>query len=261
MMYEQKVDLAVHVGSNENLAQWKKISYGKITIELVERTKLMDYLTRENIDIYVKHERSVINHRMTVYHFTSWPSNDQFESHDSNNFLALITWIKRDIGKPTNDFTIASHDSFGGVEGASSFIVLFQMVEDLETKLKVRKSELAIISRERENGSVNIFEKVNGLRKARAHMISTFPNYRFLHATLAHYAKNRQTFEKILKMVEPPNGKNELSMPRVEASNNVSYENEYFQSGKYYENDHLNEDLGQEEPNNDNNYQYDIYVN
>ena len=89
MMYEQKVDLAVHVGCNENLAQWSKISYGKITIELVERTKLMDYLTRENIDIYIKHERSVINHRMMVYHFTSWPSNDQFESKDSKNFLTL----------------------------------------------------------------------------------------------------------------------------------------------------------------------------
>lgn len=135
------------------------------------------------------------------------------------------------------------------------------MVEDLATKLKVRESELSIISREREVGSFNVFEKVNELRKARAHMISTFQNYRFLHATLAHFAKNRQTFEKILNTAESSNERTNSSLPRVEVSNNVSYENEYVQSGRYYENDHLNEDLGQEESNNDSNLQYDIYVN
>ena len=40
MLFEQKVDLVVHIGSNENLTKWKKISHGTITIELVERTKL-----------------------------------------------------------------------------------------------------------------------------------------------------------------------------------------------------------------------------
>ena len=114
----------------------------------------------------------------------------------------MISIIRRDIGKPTKQFTIASHDSFGGVEGASSFLLLFQMVQELETKLKVRKLELGNISRQREIEYMNVFEKVDDARKHRAHMISTFSNYKFLFSTFVYYAKNKSMFDTILTKFE-----------------------------------------------------------
>ena len=61
--------------------------------------------------------------------------------------------------------------------------------------------------------------------------------------------------------MDTPNERNASFLSRVEASNNISYEDEYVQSGRYYENDRLDEDLGQGEPSDDIDFQYDIYVN
>ena len=202
MMCEQLVKIIVHIGSKSNLPKWNKISYGNVSKKLIDRVTLETNVIREKMDIFVKCEKSVIYHQITVYHFTVWPSDDQFGNVDSQNFLTLICLIQRDIGRPTKEFTIAAHDSSGGVEGASSFIVLFQMIQELETKLKVRKSELGDISKKRQVEFINLFEKVNQLRKERAHMVSTFENYKFLLTTLSYYARNKSTFDTILTTVE-----------------------------------------------------------
>ena len=110
MMFEQLVDIVVHIGSETNLCRWNRVSYGNVSKQLVDRVKLEKNLIREKIDIFVERERSVINHRLTVYHFTAWPSDDQFGNADSKKILTMICLIQRDIGKPTKEFTIASHD-------------------------------------------------------------------------------------------------------------------------------------------------------
>ena len=152
---------------------------------------------REKITIMVNQGTLVNSHQTTAYYFTTWPSNDQFHQTDSENLLTLIRLIQRDIGKPEKVVTIVSHDPSGGVEGASSFLVLFQMLQELDTKLKVRRKGLMDISRERKIEYINVFEKVDGMRRHRAHMVSSFSNYKFIFSTLAYYAKNKSTFDKI----------------------------------------------------------------
>ena len=71
MMYEQHVDIIVHVGSDKSLQQWNKEAYGKVSKELIECIQLNEYMTREKFDIYVKHNKSTINHPITAYHFTA----------------------------------------------------------------------------------------------------------------------------------------------------------------------------------------------
>ena len=158
--------------------------------------------------------------------------------------------IKRDIGKPSKYISIASHDSSGGVGGASTFVVLFQMVEELETKLKVRQQAVKDISREREIEYINIFQKVDNLRKERAHMIKTFSNYKFLVVTLAYYAKNRPIFDTILKM-------DELIFDR----NDQDIEEETTEPMLTYENEHVVTISNEQEPNANMDFEYDIYVN
>ena len=201
MMFEQKVDVIVHICSDGGVPKWKKKSYGNISKKMVERIKFGNNIVREEIDIYVKYDKTVSKQRSMNYRFSAWPMNDQFEDDDSNNLLTLISLIQRDIGKESNKLTIAAHDPSGGVEGASSFITLFQMVQDLDTKLKLTKlngneSERHEISGKREKEYINLFDKVNELRKERAHMVSTFANYQFLLSTLSFYAKNRTKFDE-----------------------------------------------------------------
>ena len=202
MMYEQKVDVIVHVGSDRNLPQWDKVSFGNVYLELVESVNLNENVQREKLTIFVKADVLIHSHPVTVYHFSAWPSDDQYGESDSKNILTLISLIQRDIGKPTKEFTIAAHDASGGVTGASSFIALFQMQQDLNTKLKVRKKGLMDISQKEEIEYINVFDKINELRKQRSKMISTFENYKFLYTTLAYYAQNQSQFEQITSTVE-----------------------------------------------------------
>ena len=197
MIFEQHVDIIVHIGSDENLSLWKKRSYGNISKNLIERVELETNVIREKIHILMKRNEAVNTHETVVYHFTSWPETDQFRGADSKALLTLIGLITRDIGKPTKEFTILAHDSYGGVKGASTFIVLLQLVQELDTKMKVRAQGLRDISRERENEYINLFKTLKELRKQRAHMVSTLANYKFLLTTLANYCQNKSTFDKV----------------------------------------------------------------
>ena len=79
MMYEQRVDIIVNVGSDNSLPHWNEVSYGNVSKKLNERIKLDQNVTREKIDIFVKTKKSKTYHPTTVYHFTAWPKADKFE--------------------------------------------------------------------------------------------------------------------------------------------------------------------------------------
>ena len=257
MILEQQIDVMVHVGSDPNLPQWSTLSYGNVYVELVERINLDENIMREKMNILIESKGLINSHQVTVYHFSAWPSHDQFNEVDARNLLTLISLIQRDIGKPTKEFTMASHDASGGVTGASTFIVLFQLQQELYTKLNVRKQGLMDISREREIEYINIFDKVNELRKNRAHMISTFSNYQFLMTTLAYYAKNKPTFDEMLKMVDPSTtqrGTNQNN--RRTTGQSLTNEIEYV-----YWDDILDDPVYQNEPNIAESPESDIYVN
>ena len=251
MLFEQQVDVVVHISSDSNLQHWETRSFGNAYIELVERVNLEENIMREKMNIFVKSDALIHSHPTTVYHFTAWPSDDHFGEEDSKRILTLISLVQRDVGKPTTKFTIASHDASGGVGGASTFIVLFQMQQELNTKLKVRKQGQIEIE------SVNVFQKVNEMRKQRAHMIATFQNYRFLFNTLAYYAKNQSFFEKITTTVEP------VPTPKITPANNsttIGQQND-IEAEYVYSDDISIDPLYQNERITSENYESDIYVN
>ena len=265
MMYEQQVDIIVHVGSDKNLPKWTKLQFGNVSKKMIKRVQLDQNLIREHFDIFVKHKKSTINHPITAYHYTAWPTTGDFEDIDSKNFLTMMSLIKADIGKPTKEFTIASHDSSGGVEGASTFIILFQMLQDLNTKLNVRKLELGKTPRTTETEYVNIFEKVNEVRKQRAHMVSKFSNYTFLLTCLAHYAKNKESFDEMQTKFEKSTNKMQLSASISDESKNLINDDEdssvyvYSEESEYVYSDVIEDPYNYDENNtytNDN-----IYVN
>ena len=257
MVFEQQADVIVHVGSDRNFLQWNTLSYGHVELELADRINLEENIMREKINIFIKADPLIHSHSVTVYHFSAWPSHDQFEEADCNNILTLISLIQRDIGKPTKKFTIVSHDASGGVTGASSFIALFQLQQELSTKLKVRNQELMDNSQESEIEFINIFDKVNELRKRRAHMISTFSNYQFLLKTLAYYARNKSKFDKILTTVDTSAKQKDSTQNNPNTTGQaLTPEVEYV-----YSDDIFDVPLYQNEPNEEETSNSDIYVN
>ena len=110
------------------------------------------------------------------------------------------------------------------------------MMQELETKLKVRKSALGDISRKREVEFINVFEKVNGFRKERAHMVSTFANYKFLLSSLAYYARNKSTFDTILATSDEVKERGETA-EKLSRRSKSDYENDEVSASSYNEND------------------------
>ena len=259
MIFEQNIDVIVHIGTDQKTPKWKKQSYGNISKELVERTVLQNDIVRETIDIFVKHGRAIHEHRSMVYHFTTWPSDNNFSDKDSDSLLTLITLVQRDIGKPSNELTVAVHDPSGGVEGASSFIVVLQMVQELDTKLKVRKQELLDGTGKTEKESINLYDKVDELRKTRAHVVSTFSNYQFLLSTLAYYAKNKSKFDIMFKNASAIGEDATFLGNSRNLENRVSRENG--STELIDEEDEIEYVLSDDAPDNEMDYDSDIYVN
>ena len=225
LIHEQRIDALIHIGSDNDFPDWNDKSYGHLSSELIERTMVNDFIVREKIDVSAMHGKSTINHTTTIYHFTAWPLNDTFSERDSKNLLIFINFVRKEIGKSTTSttFTMAAHDSNGGIGGAATFIALYQTMHDVDSKILEKDSG------EDEIATVNLFGRVNELRKKRAHMIQTFSNYKFLFKTLALYASQKSCFD--------------MSLPQKE-----DYEDDNF-FGKYY--------LTEEEPDSPTN----IYVN
>ena len=189
LINDQRIDVLINIGSDKDFPNWDRKSFGNLSSELIERIDVDDFIFQERIDVSARHGKSIINHTTTVYNFTGWPSNDTFSEKDSKNLLTFINFVRREIGKPSKDFTMAVHDSDGGVGGAATFIVLHQMMQDVDSKILERDSG------QEEIGSLNIFRTVDELRKQRAHIIETFSNYKFLFKTLSYYASKRSTFD------------------------------------------------------------------
>ena len=170
----------------------------------------------------------------------------------------MISLIKRDIGKPTKEFTIVAHDSLGGVDGASSFIILFQLLQELDTNLNDRKLDQENIARQKSVLTINIFDKVNEARKQRAQMVSTFSNYKFLFKTLAYYAENKSAFDKILIPNEKTSMKKNLSVTPLDSSQGPIMEEVEYVLAREQDNDqhaYIIDEIDQ-----DRSY-YNIYVN
>merc|ERR1719281_142318 len=128
------------------------------------------------------------------------------------------------------------------------------MLQDLNTKLNVRKLELGKTpTGTTETEYVNIFEKVNEVRKQRAHMVSRFSNYKFLMTCLAHYAKNKESFDEIQTKFEKSTNKLQPSASISDESKNLTNDDSVYAYSDVIEDSYYDD--------NSTYYKDDIYVN
>ena len=159
MIHEQNVNLVVHIGSDKNLENWENDSYGNISVDLVERLEITKFITRDKLEVYLKRDKSTIYHSVTIIHYNAWPENNEFNEEDSRSFLNMISFVRREIGKPRKRCTLVAHDAAGGVEGASAFIVLHQILQEFDSKTNEAKSGF----QNKSLGYLNVFSAVNNM--------------------------------------------------------------------------------------------------
>ena len=187
MIHEQQINLIVHIGSDEDVSRGKKRTYGDVSTKLIQMSIIDENLIKENVEVAIKRERV---HPATVFHFTTWPSNDEFGDEQAKEFLSAICHIKREIGKPNQNFTILAHDKDGGVQGAATFITLYNLMQEVDSGIKSQSHSSSETSEK-----INVFKKVQEFRNKRAKFVSTFNTYTFLFKALSYYAKHKSIFD------------------------------------------------------------------
>ena len=194
MIHDQQINVVFQVGSKKPPLNWKNVSYGDISKTLIESCDLNETLLRQKIKICIKDEKT---HYVTILTFFGWPENGQFSTENSNNFLAAITHMRKEIGKKHDTLMVMSNDENGGIGGASAFLVLFRLLEEVDFALRgtnLQQGQQAANASE----TINIFETIKELRKKRARMVHSFATYDFLFNTLAFYASNKNQFDEML---------------------------------------------------------------
>ena len=204
MIHDQQINFVFHVSSEKPPINWKNVSYGDISKTLLENCDLNDTLLKQKIKICIKDEKT---HYVTILTFFGWPENNQFQTSNSSSFLAAITHMRKEIGKKHDTLTIMSHDGNGGIDGASAFVVLFRLLEDVDFALRGTKLQQGQQTADASE-SINIFETIKELRKKRARMVHSFATYEFLFSTLAFYASNKNQFDEMLTKIDPSGNPN-----------------------------------------------------
>ena len=120
-----------------------------------------------------------------------------FDEEDARNWLQAITLIKREIGNNDDSLTMVCQDKAGGISGASSFVILYSLMQEIDEKLPAANSQTQ--HQDDETYTINVFNKVKHMRFEKANMIRNFAEYSFLHSCLAYYANHKIQFDTLFK--------------------------------------------------------------
>ena len=84
---------------------------------------------------------------------------------------------------------VFAHDSRGGVQGACTFVILYDLFQQVDEGLTDENKIKASAS------TINIFSTVNRIRKDRANAIEDLSTYQNLFFCLNHYGPNRKCIQ------------------------------------------------------------------
>ena len=104
---------------------------------------------------------------------------------DIENMVQSICSIRDELKHQTSYLNVFVHDSRGGVQGASLFVLLYKLMQQIDEGV----TEGGQIKQGMEN--LDVFSAVNRLRKDRPNAIENFGTYQALLCCLNYYGLNR----------------------------------------------------------------------
>ena len=100
------------------------------------------------------------------------------------------------LGK--DSLTVMTYVDEGGISGASVFVALYDLLQKVDESFSPSNHQLKKSMSTPETPNLNIFEKVNDLRKDRAYMVNTYENYKLIFLCLDNYGKEKEFFDTIV---------------------------------------------------------------
>ena len=189
LIIENKIDLVVSFGDKESPSNFnvgETYAFKDVCLKIRNRTKIAEHLCRTEMTItHTAATGLQTMHNFVYFDFVNFPKNGITSTEDAENLVKSICTIRSELKHQATSLKVFAHDSRGGVQGASTFVVLYGLMQEIDEGM----TEDGQIRNEVEN--LDVFRAVNRLRKDRAHAIEDFCTYQGLLHCLNYYGSKR----------------------------------------------------------------------
>ena len=195
MIYQNDVDLILHIPSNDNyrkstnmkLQRQTPDELSNVSRKLLKTVFVENYLVKEDWDVST--ERGKTN-KFVYFELSGFYVNNK---QAIDQVLRTITTIRNELKCSREHAMMVIHDDHSGVSEAAIFAVLFDLLEQLDDALLHTNRQCD------KNQNLDVFNAVNDLRKKRMKMVQSFEEYRFVHDVLMYYAKHKASYDELLR--------------------------------------------------------------
>ena len=203
MIYEQNVDLIIQfLNSTEEMKLLDDEFKGSIfSKRMLWRYKISDFLTKEVWDVAKEKDKTL---SVVFYRFDGWNGSKLSTDEMVQHMLTAITVFRKEMGNRRDMITTLLHDEVGGTSGASVFVSLLYLLEQVDDLMIARASKHGETTKD-SNMCINIFEVVDNMRSKRMKMINTHEEYSFLFQAIIYYVEHKDKYDaKLKKQIDIP---------------------------------------------------------
>ena len=201
MLLENQIDMVVSFGDNDSLMSLqvgKTYNFESLSLNISSMEKITDILFKTKITIADATAAGDQNiHKAVHYHCIAWSKDGTECIEDIEGLVLSICFIRNAMKTQSSFLKVFTHDSRGGVQGASFFVVLYDLMQRVDEGLTEDNQVKSSVA------NVDIFSTVHRIRKDRANAIENFTSYKNLFLCLNYYGPNRGLIQqKVSKYLE-----------------------------------------------------------
>ena len=137
-------------------------------------------------EMYIVNTKHTTNYQHML---TSFELIRQPLSGNPKDFLTAMSIIRNRFKEANGSVKAMVHDREGGIAGASVFVVLHDLLQQVDEAFAKGISDDA--------DKLDVFKVVNEFRAYRPQMINNFFNYKFLFMCLGQYGGNKASFDLV----------------------------------------------------------------
>ena len=217
MILENQIEILVAFNDIDNHFDFQvgtSYEFGEVTLIVRSRRQVSKDLIKSEISIIDMPANGVEKiHHAVCFELMSWPQDGSEVSKDAAQLVTSICWIRNEMKGRDSILKVLAHDSRGGVQGACTFVILYDLFQQVDEGLTDENKIKASAS------TINIFNTVNRIRKDRANAIEDLSTYQILFFCLNHYGPNRKYIQKD---VSKKMSSNHLNDRKMQSTNGTS---------------------------------------
>ena len=194
LIHENRFDTIIGFTDNSSISLFEssnKYRYKDLDLKVLNQTQINHQLLRTDFtlssDSLVGYE---YKHYASYYELGGRQEEEIGSIKHAERLVSSICAIRNNIKGSQASAEVFVHDSRGGVAGGALFVVMYELMEQIDSSITEDKKV--------KNGApdIDVFSIVNRLRKDRAKMIEDYETYKLLFHCIAFYGKNRATLKE-----------------------------------------------------------------